>query len=49
MVRTQIRNLRMPGPLDGAPDAPAAGDPLCHFVPCSGTLGDFDPTGGFHL
>jgi hypothetical protein len=32
---TQIRNLRMSSPLDGAPDVPAAGHPLCCFIPCS--------------
>jgi hypothetical protein len=25
----------MSGPLDGAPDAPVVGHPLCHFVPHS--------------
>jgi hypothetical protein len=33
LVGTQIRSLRMSGPLVGAFDAPAAGHPLCHFVP----------------
>jgi hypothetical protein len=33
---TQIRSLRMPGPLDGAPDAPTTGDPFYHFIPRSG-------------
>jgi hypothetical protein len=41
LVGTQIRSLRMSGPLDGAPGAPTAGHPLCCFVPhfgCSGWL-----------
>jgi hypothetical protein len=29
---TQIRSLRLPGSLDGAPDVPTAGHPLCHFI-----------------
>jgi hypothetical protein len=35
-VGTQIRGLRMPGPLDGALGAPTASHPLCRFVPRSG-------------
>jgi hypothetical protein len=38
-VGTQIRSLRMSDPLDGALDAPAAGHPLCHFIPRSGCPG----------
>jgi hypothetical protein len=34
-VRTLILSLRMPGPLEEAPDAPTAG----HFVPRSGFFG----------
>jgi hypothetical protein len=36
---TQIQNLRMSGPLDGAPNAPAAGHTLCRLVPLSGCSG----------
>jgi hypothetical protein len=31
-VMAQILSLRMPGPLNGAPGAPTAGHPLCHFI-----------------
>jgi hypothetical protein len=34
-VETQIRSLMMSGPLNGATDVPAAGHPLCCFVPRS--------------
>jgi hypothetical protein len=34
LVETQIRSLRMLGPLDGAPDVLATGHPLCYFIPC---------------
>jgi hypothetical protein len=37
-IETQIRSLRMLGPLYGAPDAPIAGHSLCRFVPRSGQL-----------
>jgi hypothetical protein len=36
LVGTQIWSLRVPGPLDGASDAPTAGHLLCRFVPRSG-------------
>jgi hypothetical protein len=49
LVRTQIRSLRMPRPLDRSPDAPDAGHPLCRFVPCLVALGGSDSTGGFRL
>jgi hypothetical protein len=39
LAETQIRSLRMLGPLDGAPDALVACHPLCHFVPRSGCSG----------
>jgi hypothetical protein len=35
---TQIQSLRVLGPLDGALNAPAAGHPLCRFIPRSGRL-----------
>jgi hypothetical protein len=38
-VGTQIQSLRMSGPLDGALDAPAAGHPLCRYVPRSSSSG----------
>jgi hypothetical protein len=31
-VRTQIRSLRMLGPLEGAMDVSGAGHPLCCFI-----------------
>jgi hypothetical protein len=39
LFKTQLQSLKMPGPLDGAPDAPAAGHPLCHFIPHYGRSG----------
>jgi hypothetical protein len=35
-VGTQIQSFKMLGPLDGAPDVPTAGHPLCRFDPHSG-------------
>jgi hypothetical protein len=35
LTGAQIQSLRMSGPLDGALGVPAAGHPLCHFVPRS--------------
>jgi hypothetical protein len=32
-VETQRQSLRISGPLNGAPGAPTAGHPLCHFIP----------------
>jgi hypothetical protein len=34
LAGTQIRSLRMSGPLDGVPDMLAIGHPLCRFIPC---------------
>jgi hypothetical protein len=48
-VETQIRSFRVPGPLDGAPNALVAGHPLCHFSLALVALGGSNPTGGFHL
>jgi hypothetical protein len=39
LVETQIQSLRMSGFIDGAPDVPAAGHPLCRFVLCSSHSG----------
>jgi hypothetical protein len=46
---THIRSLRMSGPLNGALDAPAAGHPLCHFIPRSGLSSGSDLSIGFRL
>jgi hypothetical protein len=35
VIGTQVRSLRMSGPLGGAPGAPTVDHPLCHFVPRS--------------
>jgi hypothetical protein len=49
LVETQIRSLRIPGPLNGVLDVPAAGHPLCRFLPRSGSSGVSDPTSWFCL
>jgi hypothetical protein len=38
-IRTQIQSLRMLGPLNGAPNKPVSGHPLCYFIPHSGCSG----------
>jgi hypothetical protein len=48
-VETQIRSLRILGPLDGAPGTPTIGHPLCCFIPCSGCSGGSNTIGGFCL
>jgi hypothetical protein len=42
-VGTQIRNLRMSGPLDGGLGAPTLSHHLCHFVPHFGCSGRHRP------
>jgi hypothetical protein len=50
LVGTHIQSFRMSGPLGGVPGVPAAGHPLCAFVPLSlFALGGADPSGGFCL
>jgi hypothetical protein len=36
LVWTQIQSMMVSRPLDGAPDMPASGHPLCHLVIRSG-------------
>jgi hypothetical protein len=48
-IGTQMRSLRVLGPLNGAPDAPVDGHSLCCFIPRSGCSGGSDLTNEFDL
>jgi hypothetical protein len=49
LLKTQIRSLRMSGPLDGAPDALTTGSPCVTSSLALVALGGSDPSSGVHL
>jgi hypothetical protein len=49
LVQTQIQSMRMPGPLTGALDEPAADHPFAISSLALVTLGGSDPSNGFCL